>query len=157
MKLGDYFSKKEKKSLLMPEGLVVGTVIRAFVNFTNPPKEKRFIVVGFYEDNVNTSVILINTDINLNINYNQELRLEHIHLESEGREYLTHDCYVDCTELHPIPTKKIQDSINSNPEICIGKLNKEDLDRVIKKLIDSELIKGKYKRKIGLFEYKFDE
>jgi len=45
VKLGDFFSKKEKKYLLLPKGLVIGTVIRAFVDFTNPPKEKRFIVV----------------------------------------------------------------------------------------------------------------
>jgi len=155
VKLGDFFSKKEKKYLLLPKGLVIGTVIRAFVDFTNPPKEKRFIVVGFYDDKVNLAVVLVNTDVNTLVNFNQLLQSHHIKLESKGREYLTHDSYVDCTELHKMEIQPIEDSINAKPEICIGSLNKEDLDLIMKKLIDSDFIKGKYKKKCGFFDYKF--
>ncbi|MGE5944071.1 MAG: hypothetical protein ACM31G_07005 [Flavobacteriales bacterium] len=139
----------------MPNGLVIGTVIRAYVEFTG--KEKRFIVVGFYQDGINTAVILINTDVNLNINYSSELRNEHIFFQSKGRGYLTHDCFVDCTELHPIPINEIMNKFNDKPEICIGQLSKTDLDIVMKKLLDSDVIKGKYKKKIGLFDYEFDQ
>lgn len=155
MKLGEYFSKKEKKALLLPEGIIVGTVIRAFVHFTNPPKEKRFIVVGFHEDKINLSSVLINSEINLNVNYTQELAYEHLFFKQIEREYLSHDSYIDCSEIHSIDISDINKKIDENPSIIIGQVSKSDLDRIMKQIIDSEVVKGKIKRRCGIFDYKF--
>jgi hypothetical protein len=157
VKLGDYFSKKEKTSLILPKGIIIGTVIRAHVDFTNPPKIKRFIVIGFNDDNITLASVLINSELNLNVNYNKELQAHQIPLDSEGKEYLLNDSFVDCSEIHNIEKQIIEDSLKKNPEIAIGSVEKNDIDNIIRTIIESDIIKGKYKRKCGLFNYKFDE
>ncbi|WP_052503478.1 hypothetical protein [Lacinutrix sp. Hel_I_90] len=157
MRLGDYFSKKEKKSLLLPEGIVLGTVLRAFVDFTNPPKIKRFIVIGFNEDNITLASVLINSELNLNVNYNSELQSHQIPLECEGKEYLLTDSYVDCSEIHNIEKQTIEESLQKDPHTAIGKVEKKELNTIIRTIINSEVVKGKYKRKCGLFDYKFED
>jgi hypothetical protein len=157
VKLGDYFSKKEKKSLLLPKGLVIGTVIRAFVKFTKPPKIKRFVVIGFHDNKVNLAALLINSEVNEIINYNKELKSHHLPLIANDCEYLDKDSFIDCTEIQYLELDALNNKIREKPEIIIGEMNKSDMDKVMRKVIDSPLIKGKHKNKCGCYNYKFDE
>ncbi len=158
MSLGDYLSKEEKKSLLLPEGIIVGTVLRAFVPSTHPPKEKRFVVVGFKDDEIHLAAVLINSKINFKVNFNDELIAHQIPLNLQGREYLTHDSYVDCSEIFSINIQAVNEKIEDGPESVIkGHMSKNDLHRVINTLVNSDLIKGKLKKKFGLFDYPLDE
>lgn len=49
MSLGDHFPK-EFQHEHTERTLKIGMVLKLFVNDTTPPKEKRFIIVGFSED-----------------------------------------------------------------------------------------------------------
>lgn len=154
MKFEDFLPKEDKKSLLLPKGIVLGMVIRAFVNFTNPPKEKRFIVVGFHQDKLNMASVLINSEINFKVNYSPELANQHLLFVSEGRTYLTKDSYIDCSEIHTIDLEEINQKINDKPEIIIGSVEKSDLDEIMKMLANSPVIKGKIKKRCGIYDYK---
>lgn len=157
MSLGGHLSNKDKKSLFLPNGVVIGTVIRAFVTVTNPPKEKRFIVVGFHENKIDLASVLINTDINPTFNYNSELVLHHLLFESQNREYLDYDSYVDCSDIKHLNREEINRKINKNPSIVIGHVQKQDMDKIMLQILHSRIIKGKVKRRCGIFDYEFDE
>jgi hypothetical protein len=153
MNLGDYLENDSKKKLLLPEGLKIGTVIKAMVYSTTPPKEKRFIIVGFNEDSISLASVLINSNINLRVNYCEELVSQHISLLAENRSYLTHDSHVDCSGYHPMDISELNEKIDSNPTIIIGEVDKTDLDLIMYTLVNSDFIKGKYKKKFGFYEY----
>ncbi|MGJ8591715.1 MAG: hypothetical protein ACSHXF_04165 [Aquaticitalea sp.] len=157
MNFGDYFSNEEKKSLLLPKGLIIGTVIRAFATFTIPPKEKRFIIVGFKHNKIHIACVLINSDLNLNVNNTPELIDHQLKLSSEGREYLDHDSFIDCSEIQSLDISDINKKIDENANIILGQVAKKDMDIIIKTMIDSDLIKGQHKKRCGFFDYKFDE
>ena len=155
MRLGDFLPNERKKSLKLPKGIAVGTVLRAFVNFTTPPKEKRFIVVGFHEDEIHLASVLINSDINFNINFGTEMIACQYEIKKGDREYLEHDSFVDCSELHNIDLSEINSKIDKDPDMVIGHVEKEDLDGIMKTIQSSKTIKGKIKKKCGVYDYKF--
>jgi len=156
MSLGDFIPNNLKKNLLLPDGLKIGMVLRAFVNFTNPPKEKRFVIVGFKDDSISVASVLINTNVNLNINYNQELQSQHLFFENEDRTYLTHDSYIDCSCIHELSLSEINEKVDVDPTIVIGSVEKDDLNIIMNTLVDSDFIKGKHKKRYGFYEYNFD-
>lgn len=47
--------------------------------------------------------------------------------------------------------------IDTNPEIVVGHVEKLDLDIIMRTINGSKLIKGKIKRKCGIFNYQFDQ
>ena len=152
MALGDHFSKEEKKSLKLPNGLQIGVVIRKHVNFTTPPKTKRFIIVGFYNNHY--ALVLINSEINSLFNYNEILKSQHIELECDNREYLIKDSFVDCSSLHhPFEIKVLEREIDEDPDIVIGTVDKNDLNLIIDTLKNSDIIKGKFKKRFGFYDY----
>lgn len=146
MDLGDYLSEEQKKSLYIPKGIQIGTVIRAFVNTTNPPKIKRFVVVGFKNDKISLASVLINSEVNIKYNFHQELVCQHLLFESENRPYLSKDSYVDCSEIHTLSVSELNDKLDKDPSIAIGVVEKEDLDLIMKTLVNSDFIKGKHKK-----------
>src|SRR6056297_1676249 len=98
MSLGDSFPDKYKSDF-SNRNLVIGKVLRLKVKDTNPPKIKRFVIVGFSEDKFSLASVYINSEINTNINWSleqQELQLE---LTSDNREYLDKTSYIDCSQL----------------------------------------------------------
>ena len=155
MKLGDFLSKGEKTSLKLHKGIAVGAVLRISVDFTNPPKEKRLIVVGLHEDNIHFAAVLINSEINFKINFSEDMIACQYEIKKANKEYLTHDSFVDCTELFKIDLSTIKKKIEGNPNLVIGHVEKEDLNGIIQTIIDSKTIKGKIKKRSGIFNYEF--
>ena len=131
----------------------VGMVLKLFVKDTNPPKEKRFIILGFTEDGVSLASVYINSDINPNINWAIELKEQHVFFNKTGRPYLRHGSYIDCSKLIFRTTAEIQTAITQRSDAVLGELNSADLRTLINKVRDSSTIKGKYKRKYGFFDF----
>ncbi len=154
MALGDYLSDKAKSILKpSPNTLKKGSVLRAFVQDTNPPKIKIFIVVGFDETYTFLATVFVNTEINLNINFSAELQSLHVLLEAEGRDFLTHDSYVDCSDILPKEVQEIQHAMKNKPEIVIGEISEEDLKIIIDTILRSPKIRGKHKKRYGFFDH----
>lgn len=151
MSLGDAFPKDFREDHAR-RILKVGSVLRMFVKDTNPPKEKRFIIVGFSEDRVSLASVFINSEINLLVNYSQEVRELHLFLSSDGREYLKHDSYVDCSQLASRAVSDIFESLINRPEACIGEVGRDDMLAIRKTIAGAATIKGKLKKKYSLFD-----
>lgn len=119
MSLSDHFPKKFQHEHT-ERTLKIGMVLKLFVNDTTPPKEKRFIIVGFSEDKFSLASVYINSDINKNINWSQEQQALQLELTSETRGFLDWDSYVDCSKLILRETLELQTVYASRPEVCIG-------------------------------------
>ena len=130
----------------------VGTVLRLHVKDTTPPKYKRFIIVGFSQDKLSLATVYINSEINTNINWSQEQQTLQLLFSSEGRPYLERDSYIDCSKLMFRDTEEIYSAVDENPNVVIGELSLEDLKYVMDTLKYAPTIKGKYKKRYGLFD-----
>ena len=86
---------------------LIGTVLRMTVKDTIPPKVKRFIIIGESVDSLTLASVYINTELNIKVNYNLDLQCRHITLESNGRDYLDHTSFVDCSKLKIIDRSEI--------------------------------------------------
>lgn len=151
MKLGEFFP--DDITPKPPEELQIGMVLRLFVKDTNPPKIKRFIIVGMSNDGVSLASVYINSEINEFVNYSIELKSQHLFFELKTREgYLDHDSYVDCANLVMRDYEEMLNSVKKRPEACLGSVSANDLNLISRKIIESPSIKGKYKKKFGFFD-----
>ena len=73
------------------------------VKDTTPPKVKRFIVIGESTDSLTLASVYINTELNMKVNYNLDLQCQHIEFTADGRDYLDHTSFVDCSKLSNVP------------------------------------------------------
>lgn len=147
--VGDLFPD-DFKSGFAKRKVVPGSVIKAFVKDTNPPKEKRFIVVAFDKSRVLLASVYINSKINPKIFNSSELQALHIPLKSQGREYLDHDSYVDCSSIYEKETQSIIEIIKSRPAAVIGELSTADFALIKSTLRNAKTISTALKKKFGL-------
>lgn len=155
MSLGDHFPK-DLQDDYKERALKVGTVLKLFVNDTTPPKEKRFIIVGFTEDKFSLASLYINTEVNTNINWSQEQQALQLELSSNSREYLDWTSYVDCSKFNIRETQEIKKAIQSRPEAIIGEVSAKDLELIITTIRHASTINGKYKKRYGIFNHDFN-
>jgi hypothetical protein len=57
---------KELREDFAERNIQIGSVVKVYVSDTNPPKEKRLILVGASWDKLHFASVFINTDINPN-------------------------------------------------------------------------------------------
>jgi hypothetical protein len=149
MSLGDYFPKEIQEDY-KNRILKVGTVLKLYVSDTNPPKEKRFIVVGFTSDNLSLASIYINSEINTNINWSNVQQSLQLEFSEEDRDYLEWTSYFDCSKLIQRNRQEIQNAINKKPEVVIGEVKENDLDLILRTLSNAPTISSKFKTRFGL-------
>lgn len=131
---------------------LVGCVLRMFVKDTDPPKIKRFVVVGESDDKLTLVSVFFNTTPNEKVNWSLDLKAQQIEFMPDGRDYLSHKCHVDCSKLRPIPLDELEQAIENRPEIVIGRLSDEDLNLVRTQIVNSTTIKGKLKKRYGFYD-----
>lgn len=151
MSLGDSFSDKYKSDF-SKRNLAIGKVLRLKVKDTNPPKIKRFVIIGFSEDKFSLASVYINSEINTKINWSleqQELQLE---FNSDKREYIDKTSYIDCSQLIIKDYNEIKSIVESRPDSVLGQVCKKDLKLIVAKLKGAPTIKGKIKKRYGLFD-----
>lgn len=135
-----------------PSEIAPGIVLKLFVSETNPPKLKRFVVIGCSQDEMQLATVYINSQINKRISFSIELECLHFKVKSIGRSWLDHDSWIDCSDLIVRQTTEIVSAVRKRPEAIIGKLSAEDFNGVISLLKTSPKIKGKTKRRFGLYD-----
>jgi len=129
-----------------------GAVFRVHVNTTNPPKIKRIVVLSINQGNALVGHLFINSDINLFHLDTDELRNLQIFLESQTRDYLSHDSYLDCAQLYSLPLGELQALYAADPSILLGHLPETDLANAIEKVVNARTISNKIKRQCGLID-----
>lgn len=149
MSLGDSFPKKilvDRVNSL----LTVGSVFKFFLDDMNPPKTKRLVLVGEYYNEY--YFVIINSNKNTKVNYSLYLQSLHLELNPEGREYLDKTSYVDCSQLRSYDKSYVFKVVFDRIRSHIGVMNENDINNVLHLLIKAETIKGKVKKRIGLFK-----
>lgn len=152
MSLGDSFPDKFKSDF-SESNIAIGKVLRLKVKDTNPPKIKRFVIVRFSEDKYTLASVYINSEINPNINWSIEQQELQLKLTPDTREYLSKTSYVDCSRLIIKDYQEILSIVEARPESVLGELNESDLKHVAEKLKEARTIKGKLKKRYGLFDF----
>jgi hypothetical protein len=128
------------------------SVVRIFSKDTNPPKIKRFAIIG--ESKTHFGVLIINTDINETI-YTPDTYLHSLQKKlshSDDCKYLEHDSYVDCAFIHKWDKEEVRssfDKMEDNP--FLGILMDDHWKIIIKTLKESRKSSVKEKKEFGIF------
>lgn len=150
MSLADYFPENLREEYAQ-RSIKIGTVLKLFVQDTKPPKIKRFIVIGLSPDGISLATVYINSEININIHWNDELKELQVPFDSSTREYLDEDSFVDCSKFFFKEKNEIEKILTKRPKAIIGELNEDDLNTITEKIKTNKTIKGKIKRKYGIY------
>ncbi|MDX8552181.1 hypothetical protein MK851_00885 [Tenacibaculum sp. 1B UA] len=152
-KISDFLPKgSELNKKTTYTSLEKGTVLRMFVDDTDPPKIKRFIVLGLHENKIALGTLFINSDLNKNINYSTELQSLQYELKSQDNTFLTHDSFVDCSTIQQRENEDVLKKVNEDNSKIIGYLNPDTFEDIRKTVIKSETIRGKHKKRFGLYD-----
>lgn len=130
--------------------LEVGNVIKCFTSHTNPPKEKRFVILGVNENGDYVGFVFINTNVNFNIINSQELLDLQYPVKNKSNDYLDHDSFIDCSELFEFDRQTLYELLIKEPERALGKVSPEDLEILFGLVKSSPIIEPKILKKYKL-------
>ena len=103
----------------------VGGVYRLLLTFTTPPKEKYCLCVTpgplFFK---------INSRVSAFIQKNPALLTQQVALQRETHGFLSHDSWLDCSDLCSVPSPPPHDQIEQDPSRCMGRVASETLSIV---------------------------
>lgn len=128
----------------------VGSVIKVYVTDTDPPKEKRLILVGASWDKLHFATVFINTAINPNIFTTQELINLNYEIVAEGCDFLDYDCFVDCSKLKSRTAEWLQGILNNDPSRLLGTVSENDMKEIRDRIKSASTISKNEKRNFGL-------
>lgn len=149
MNLGELFPEG-MKSDFVKQNLQVGKVLKCFVDFTTPPKEKRFIILGINEAQELLGVVLINSDINFKVMNTPALESLQYELKSINNVFLEHDSFVDCAQIQKISQEKVKEAIQNDMQNILGEVKQQDLINIITLVQNAETISPKMLKIFGL-------
>jgi uncharacterized protein YifN (PemK superfamily) len=130
--------------------LQVGKVLRCFIDFTTPPKEKRFIILGINEAQELLGVVFINSHINFNVMNTPTLTSLQYELKSSDNLFLTHDSFVNCAEIQKISQEKVKEFIQNDMQNILGEVKQQDLINIITLVQNAPTITPKTLKMFGL-------
>ena len=96
--LSDAFPDEERKRFA-ESSLVAGAVLKVFAYDTKPPKEKQVIIIAIAESADRVACVYINSKLNERVFPTEYLKTLKPKLEKTSRDYLSHDSFVDCSQL----------------------------------------------------------
>lgn len=106
------------------------------------------------DDEVTIAAVYLNSELNTNIFRNKKMQALQIPLKEDGREYLEHDSYVDCSFLHVKQIEKLNEEFKQDRLESLGQTSKEDFDLIKGTLISADTISIKQKKQYGLIKMK---
>lgn len=148
-KLGDLIPQ-DVKGILADSTIVVGNVIRCYTNHTNPPKEKRFIILGRDKTGNYIGTVFINSNINFNVINSQELLDLQYPIRKEKNEYLKWDSFIDCSKLVKFDYEYVRTKVVQKPECVLGTVQANDLEIIYQLVKKSPNISAIELQNIGL-------
>lgn len=128
----------------------VGTVIRSYVEDTNPPKIKFWIIVGVSPDGAELATVYINTWPNDFISRNQEMAQAQYPVISDSRGLVDYNCFANCFEIIRKDAVAVQRLLTRRPDYIRGKLWPEEIDDIMKLLEASPNISMRDKKRFSL-------
>lgn len=149
MSLADHIPDELKEGFAA-RNIQIGSVIKVYVNDTNPPKEKRLILVGASWDKLHFASVFINTDINPNIFATQELIDLNYEMSAADCEFLDHDSFADCSKLKSRATSWLHSVVTDDPSRVLGTLSADQLQEIRNRIKSAPTISKNEKKNFGL-------
>lgn len=146
--LGNKFPAKYRQDFC-DSHLKKGAVLKIHVEFSRPPKIKRFAVLGIDENCGKALVSFINTEINPNVLCLKHLQDLQLPLPCQDTPYLDRDSYLNCSYLREVDLEWVRNKLVSDPSIYLGQMSPTDLSRIARKIRGAKTIKTKVKKKYG--------
>lgn len=141
-RIGDLFPKEHKDQQARTM-LVKGAVLRGYVPDIRNPKVKRLIIVGAKTKDGKVGKIYINT--------NQQASHSQILLENnDGREYLAHDTYVDCSEVYEEDYEEMVAALSKDFDRYLGNVSDKDMDLIEATIRACKTISPNKKKRFGI-------
>lgn len=142
--LGDSFPENFKKKF-SSDNVKQGAVLKTFSNHTNPPKEKRYVIVGIKGNSV--GIVFINTDNNAPPKL-QQFQKPIPRLKNE--KILDWDSFIDCSKIYEEELEDLRKKLEENPKVHLGDISTSDLSGIITLVKSSPNIDDKALEKFGL-------
>lgn len=149
MSLGEFFPEEYREQSAGRE-LKVGAVFKCWDDDCNPPKEKRFIVVGITEDRIALGAVYINSDPNYRFHYREVFQKLQIDLVYNEEDYLDWDSIVDCSKIKCMNLNEVKNLVTEDPTVVLGHLTNEHEKLIFSTLSSAATISNKIKMKFGL-------
>lgn len=146
---GNQFPKKYKENYF-DKIIKPGAAFRLHVNNTNPPKIKRFIIVGITKDCKNIGFVFINSKINKQIFHTKHLQDLHLHFIANNRHFLDHDSFVDCSKIYPIKRDVFKTKFLINTNIYLSQLSSSDISLIINTIRSAKTISIDEKKQFNI-------
>jgi hypothetical protein len=119
-RLGDFFPEDDKQEYVDRQ-LKPGQILYLFCEFTNPPKDKYFVLVGFA---TLPMLFVINSTINPFVASQPHLRSCQVKLSAADYAFLRHDSYINCAEvIGSLSQAQIRQQILADTARMKGELN----------------------------------
>lgn len=147
--LGDFFSSDQRKESA-ERNVKVGSVIKAFVKNTTPPKEKRFIIIAENDDGRFLAVVFINSNINTNVHRTNQLLSLQYQILCGDNEFLERDSYIDCSDIFDYDRSQVIEWVTLNPPCKLGEVESSNLEQILQLVKSSPKISRKTLRQYGL-------
>lgn len=124
--LGDEFPN-ELREKSAKRNIKQGVVLRCEVGWFRDKSNriKRFVIIGVSEESEEVGCLCINSNINEDC-IPERLRKYHHKLEEQGREYLDHNSYINCSEIYTKNYNELKNKLAAEPEVKIGEMSEED-------------------------------
>ncbi|MEA2027688.1 MAG: hypothetical protein U9N49_01755 [Campylobacterota bacterium] len=149
--LGDFFP--ESKKIEFAESILTsGHILRFHVSNTNPPKIKFLLIIGSDSDKLLIAYLYINTNINFNVHHSSKLVDLQYELVADDENRLDYNSFVDCSSIYEANREKLKGLIIEDMDKFRGKISKNDLDTIITKIRESDLIDKITKKKFGILK-----
>jgi hypothetical protein len=148
-RIGDLFPS-EVRSDFSVTAIKPGTILRTHVDDTTPPKIKLFVVLAVNETQTSVATLYINSDVNPNMFHNEELKRLHLPISFVKYGFLSHDSFIDCSDLREKNLQKLQAIIQNDMDVLLGELSAEDLAYALSTVVHAKTISIKLKKKFGI-------
>lgn len=125
----------------------IGTVLRLYVEDTNPPKVKYCIIVGNCSAEIAT--VFINTETKPEY-LPSGLRATQLPISPSELSCLDHDSYIDCSEIRPRDKKELNELLQREPGRKEGSLSSRKIEDVVRVVKNADTISTEDKKKFNL-------
>ena len=145
-RLGDQFPPEFREDFCSRH-LIRGAVLRIWVEDTVPSKVKRLVVWGLEESLNQIGVSFINSEIT-SIR-NPWLQALQYPLLSKNYPFLTHDSFLDCSQIYEKNLDAVRDKLTEDTGIFLGNISSGDLSAAEKIIQNATTIEEKLKKRYG--------
>lgn len=147
--LGDAFPQNFRETF-SNDKIKPGAVFRMYVEDTDPPKIKRFIILAINDDVSTVALFYINSEINPTMFQTEAMRKLHMPLDKSRFPFLDHDSFLDCSHLYERSINTLKNEFTHNLNIHLGQIGNIELEVIRKIASSSHTIERKLKKRYNL-------